>query len=49
MVQWVKDLALLPLWLRSQLWHGLDLWPGNFHMPQVWQEKKKETDKSEKD
>ena len=26
----VKDLAL------SLLWHGLDPWPRNFHMQQVW-------------
>ena len=28
--QWVKDLALLQLWCRSQLQLGLDPWPGNF-------------------
>ena len=27
--QWVKDLALVQLWCRSQLWPGSDLWPGN--------------------
>ena len=27
--QWVKDLALLQLWLEFHPW------PGNFHMPQV--------------
>ena len=35
-VQWVKDLALLRLWHRSQL-----AWVLNFHMPQVQQKKKK--------
>ena len=25
--QWVKDLALLKLWLRSRLWLGSDPWP----------------------
>ena len=27
--QWVKDLALPWLWLRSQLWLNSDPWPGN--------------------
>ena len=27
--QWVKDLALPQLWLRSRLWPGSDPWPGN--------------------
>ena len=31
--QWVKELALLKLWCRSQLW------PGNFQMPWVWLKK----------
>ena len=34
--QWVKDPALSLLWLGSVLWHGLDPWPRNFHMPQAW-------------
>ena len=29
----VKDLASL------LLWRGFDPWPGNFHMPWVWQKK----------
>ena len=32
----LKNLALLQLWHRSQLWLKYHLWPGNFHMPQVW-------------
>ena len=32
----VKDLALSLLWLRLQLWHGLDPWPRNFYIPQAW-------------
>ena len=28
------------LWLRSLLWYEFNFWPGNFHMPQVWPEKK---------
>ena len=40
MALWVKDLALSLLWLGSQLWRGLDPWPGNFHMPWTWQKKK---------
>ena len=33
-VTWrVKDLALLQLWCRSQLWLGFSPWPRNFHMP----------------
>ena len=27
--QWVKDLALPQLWIRSQLWLQSDSWPGN--------------------
>ena len=30
--QWLKDPALSLQWLGSLLWHGLDPWPGNFHM-----------------
>ena len=33
--QWVKDLALSLLWLRSLLWYKFDLWSGNFHMLKV--------------
>ena len=29
LAQWVKDLALLQLWLRSHLWLGSDPWRGN--------------------
>ena len=32
-VQWVKDLVLLQLWYKSQLWFGFDPSPWNFHMP----------------
>ena len=28
--QWVKDLALSLLWLRSLLWRRVHPWPGNF-------------------
>ena len=38
---WVKDLALSLQWPRLLLWHGFSPWPGNFHMPQEWQKKKK--------
>ena len=34
MAQWVKDLALLLLWLE------LDPWPRNFCMPWVWPRKR---------
>ena len=27
LAQWVKDLALLQLWLSSRLWPGSDPWP----------------------
>ena len=30
MAQWVKDLVLSLLWLRSQLWCGFYPWPRNF-------------------
>ena len=36
-VQWVKDPALLQLWLQL----GFDPWPGNFHIPWVWLKEKK--------
>lgn len=29
LAQWVMDLALPWLWLRSHLWLGSDAWPGN--------------------
>ena len=46
LAQWVKDLvALLQLWHRSQLWLRLDPWPGNYHILQVWQKNRKETNK----
>lgn len=35
LVQWVKDLAFLQLWQRSQLRFGFNPWPGNYHMLQV--------------
>ena len=38
MAQWVKDLALSLLWLRSLLWWRLDPWPC---MPRAWPKKKK--------
>ena len=41
MVQQVKDLALSLQWLGSLLWLGFDLWPGNCHMLQAKQKKKK--------
>ena len=41
MAQKVKDAVLSLLWLRSPLWHGFDPQPGNFHIPQGWQKKKK--------
>ena len=34
--QQVEDLAL------SLLWHGFDPWPQNFHIPWLWQKKKRE-------
>lgn len=36
----VKDPVLSLKWLGSLLWHGLDLWPGNFHVPLAWSKKK---------
>ena len=39
--QWVKDLVLSLLWLKSLLRHGFEPWPGNFCMPQAWPKKKK--------
>ena len=33
MAQWIKDTALPLQQLRSLLWHRLDPWSGNVHMP----------------
>ena len=33
MVQWVKELVLSLQWLILLLWHRLDPWPRNFHIP----------------
>ena len=41
MAQWVKDPALPLQQLGWLLWCEFDPWPGNFHMPRVWQKKKK--------
>ena len=49
MMQWVKDLALSMQRLVSLLWRGFDSWPGNCHMLQAWQKKKKERKKKEKE
>ena len=37
--QWVKDLALSLLWLRSLLCQGFRPWPRNFHLLQMWPKK----------
>ena len=47
--QGVKDLVLWQLWLRSQLWLRFDPWSRNFHMLQVWPEKKKDRQKLSKE
>ena len=39
LAQWVKDLALLQLWFKSQLWLRFNPWSGNFHMTQGSQKK----------
>ena len=39
MVQLVKNPVL------SLLWHGLELWPRNFHMPQAKKKKKKKRER----
>ena len=39
MVQQVRDPALSLQQLGLLLWRGFDPWPGNFHMPWVWQKK----------
>ena len=36
LAQWVKDLVLLQLWCRSQLWLRFHSWLGNFCMLWVW-------------
>ena len=41
MAQWVKDLVLLQLWCRLQLWLEFDPWPRNIHMPWVAAKKEK--------
>ena len=43
LVQWVKDPALLQLWLRSQLWLRFD--PTCFHMPWGSQKRNRERGK----
>ena len=35
LVRWVKDLALLQLWCRSQLQLRFSPWRGHFHIPRV--------------
>ena len=46
MAQQVKDQGLSLLWLRSLLWHGIDPWPGNFHIARArWKEGRKEEGK----
>ena len=39
MVQQVRDPALSLQQLGLLLWRGFGPWPGNFHMPWVWQKK----------
>ena len=42
MAQWIKDLVLSLQLLGSLLWPRFTPpWPGSFHMPCVWQKKKK--------
>ena len=48
MAQWVKDLALLQLWHKLQLWFRFSPWPRNFHMPWVQPLKKKKKRKKKK-
>ena len=43
--QWVKDLALSLLWLRSLLWHRLDPWPREFPHAVGAVKKKKERER----
>ena len=44
MAQWVKELVLSLQWLRLLLEYGLNPWPENFHMLQLWPKKKKKKD-----
>ena len=44
LVQWVKDLALPQLWLRSQLWLGSDPWPRNSICHKVAKKRRKKID-----
>ena len=37
--RWIKDLALLQLWHRLLLQLTFNPWPGNLHMPWMWQKK----------
>ena len=46
LAQQVKDPALSLLWIRSLLWHGFNLWPRKFYMPQVQPKKKKKKKKA---
>ena len=46
MAQQVKDLALSQQQLESLLWHELDPWSGNFHMPRMCKKKKKKKKKN---
>ena len=43
LARWVKDLVLLWLWHRSQLWLRFNPCLRNFHMLQGWLKKKKKT------
>ena len=43
--QGVKDPALSLQRLGTLLWHRLDPWLRNFHMPGAWQKKKKSGEK----
>jgi len=47
LVQWVKDIVLLQLWRRLQLWLGslVQIPSLAFHIPQVWPKKKIEMGK----
>ena len=45
--QWVKDPALLQLWLTLQLWLGSDPWPGNSTCCGVAKKKKKKNSQKE--
>ena len=49
LAQQVKDPALSLLWIRSLLWHGFNLWPRKFYMPQVQPKKKKKKKKENPD